>query len=75
MTKEGWFPGYTCGAVMQALDQYANKGMFDKDSLVVVIFPDHGTKYMNKIYSDEWMKEQNFYDSNQPQKKPATYIK
>jgi cystathionine beta-synthase len=74
VTTEGFFPGYTCGAVMQATDQYASKGMFDKDSFVVLIFPDHGSRYMNKIYSDEWMKEQGFYDESKPQSFPAIYI-
>jgi cystathionine beta-synthase len=59
--KEGMFPGYTCGAVMQATKQYAAKNMFTKDSFVVLIFPDHGSRYMNKIYSDEWMKQNDFF--------------
>ena len=58
--KEGMFPGYTSGAVMQATKQYATKGMFTEDSFVVLIFSDHGSRYMNKIYSDVWMKENNF---------------
>lgn len=74
VTKEGFFPGYTCGAVMQATAQYAAKDSFDKDSIVVLIFPDHGSRYMNKIYSDEWMKEQGFYDAEMPQNYPAIYI-
>ena len=60
--KEGIFPGYTSGAVMQATEQYEQKGMFDKNSHVVLIFPDHGSRYMNKIYSDIWMKEQGFLE-------------
>jgi cystathionine beta-synthase len=58
--KEGIFPGYTSGAVMQATKQYAAKNMFNEDSFVVLIFADHGSRYMNKIYSDDWMKENNF---------------
>ena len=57
---EGIFAGYTSGAVLQATAQYAALGKFDKDSVVVVILPDHGSRYMNKIYSDTWMKEQGF---------------
>jgi len=57
---EGMFYGYTSGAVLQATEQYASKGFFDEDSFVVLIFPDHGSRYMNKIYSDDWMKEQGF---------------
>jgi len=61
--KEGLFTGYTSGAVVQATLQYAEKGYFDKDSMVVMILPDHGSRYMEKIYSDEWMREQGFFDS------------
>lgn len=60
--KEGIFPGYTSGAVMQAAVQYNDKDYFTEDSCVVLIFPDHGSRYMNKIYSDAWMKEQGFID-------------
>jgi cystathionine beta-synthase len=60
--KEGIFCGYTSGAVIQATRQYAAMDMFDKESIVVVIFPDHGSRYMNKIYSDSWMQAQGFLD-------------
>ena len=60
---------------MQATEQYANKEMFDNDSFVVLIFPDHGSRYMSKIYSDDWMEAQGFYDPKLPQNKPSTYIK
>lgn len=61
--KEGLFVGYTSGAAIQAVKQYANKGEFDKNSLVVIVFPDHGSRYMSKVFSDEWMSEQGFFDS------------
>jgi len=54
---EGLFMGYTSGATMQAVRQYAEMGRFDENSIVVVLFADHGSRYMNKIYSDEWMKK------------------
>jgi cystathionine beta-synthase len=60
--KEGIFCGYTSGAVIQATRQYAAMDMFDNESIVVVIFPDHGSRYMNKIYSDSWMQAQGFLD-------------
>ncbi len=63
--KEGLFVGYTSGAAMQAVKQYATAGKFNKDSVIVVIFPDHGSRYMSKIYNDEWMTEQGFFDSIQ----------
>lgn len=73
--KEGLFPGYTCGAVMEATKQYAKKGMFSPKSFVVLIFPDHGSRYVNKIYSDKWMKEQGFFDNQLIQNKPTHRIK
>ncbi|PQJ74440.1 PLP-dependent cysteine synthase family protein [Polaribacter gangjinensis] len=59
---EGIFAGYTSGAVVQAAKQFAAQNYFDKDSVVVLIFPDHGSRYMNKIYSDAWMKAQGFFE-------------
>ena len=59
---EGLFMGYTSGAAIQAVKQYAEAGKFDEKSIVVVLFADHGSRYMNKIYSDDWMKKQGFID-------------
>ena len=59
---EGLFVGYTSGAAMQGLKQLNASGEFDKNSKIVVIFPDHGSRYMSKIYSDEWMSNQGFFD-------------
>ncbi len=60
---EGLFVGYTSGAVMQAIKQYGEEGEFNADSNVVAIFPDHGSRYMSKVFSDDWMNEQGFFDS------------
>ena len=60
---EGLFVGYTSGAAMQALKQLNAEGEFKKGDNVVVIFPDHGSRYMSKVYSDKWMEEQGFFDS------------
>jgi len=61
--KEGLFVGYTSGAAFQAVKQYAEEGEFDANSKVVIIFPDHGSRYMSKVFSDEWMNDQGFFDS------------
>ena len=61
--KEGLFVGYTSGAAFQAVKQYAEEGEFDENSKVVIIFPDHGSRYMSKVFSDAWMSEQGFFDS------------
>ncbi|MGM5471183.1 PLP-dependent cysteine synthase family protein [Flavobacteriaceae bacterium LMO-SS05] len=60
---EGLFVGYTSGAAMQAIKQLSAEGEFKKGDQIVVIFPDHGSRYMSKIYSDKWMEEQGFFDS------------
>jgi len=60
---EGLFVGYTSGAAMQGIKQLNEEGEFDKNSNVVVIFPDHGSRYMSKVFSDDWMSEQGFFDS------------
>ena len=61
--SEGLFVGYTSGAAMQAVKQLNKLGHFNKNSVVVIIFPDHGSRYMSKIYSDTWMIEQGFFDT------------
>ncbi len=61
-SSEGLFVGYTSGAAMQALKQLNAQNEFDSNSNVVVIFPDHGSRYMSKIYSDKWMNTQGFSD-------------
>jgi cystathionine beta-synthase len=73
---EGLFVGYTSGAVMQALKQLDAEGEFKKGDHVVVIFPDHGSRYMSKIYSDKWMEDQGFFDNkNEVSVKTVQYIK
>jgi len=72
---EGLFVGYTSGAAMQGLKQLNEEGVFDKDSVVVVIFPDHGSRYMSKIYSDQWMNQQGFFDAKNEAEVSIEYIK
>ncbi|GAK77341.1 MAG: cysteine synthase family protein [Nonlabens ulvanivorans] len=60
---EGLFVGYTSGAAMQAVKLLNDEGRFDENSKVVIIFPDHGSRYMSKIYNDQWMQDQGFFDS------------
>ncbi|MDG1219508.1 MAG: cysteine synthase family protein [Flavobacteriaceae bacterium] len=60
---EGLFVGYTSGAALQAVKQYDSKNEFKSEDFVVIIFPDHGSRYLSKIYSDKWMETQGFFDS------------
>ncbi len=73
---EGLFVGYTSGAAMQGIKQLTEEGEFDENSKVVVIFPDHGSRYMSKVYSDDWMTEQGFFDTkNEASVQPIEIIK
>ena len=74
--KEGLFVGYTSGAAMQAVKQLSKKNIFNKNSNVVLIFCDHGSRYMSKIYSDKWMYDQGFFNFEKSElEKPIEYIK
>jgi len=59
--KEGILSGYTSGAAIQALKQIKNE--LNHNSRVVVIFPDHGSRYITKVFNDQWMEEQGFTNS------------
>ena len=73
---EGLFVGYTSGAAMQAIKQLGDEGRFKSSDCVVVIFPDHGSRYMSKIYSDKWMNDQGFFDTiNMESTQSIEYIK
>lgn len=62
---EGLFVGYTSGAALEAARLYNQNNEFDLNSQVVLIFPDHGSRYMNKIYSNQWMQEQGFLSKDE----------
>ncbi|HLT49137.1 PLP-dependent cysteine synthase family protein [Aequorivita nionensis] len=72
---EGLFVGYTSGAAMQGIKQLEEEGEFDENSNIVVIFPDHGSRYMSKIYNDEWMQQQGFFDSETAEIHQIEYVK
>jgi len=63
-TTEGLFAGYTSGAVIQAVKQLNEIGEFKPEDIVVLIFPDHGSRYMSKVYNDQWMEDQGFFDNS-----------
>ncbi|MFT4754172.1 MAG: cystathionine beta-synthase [Salibacteraceae bacterium] len=56
--KEGLFMGYSAGSAFGAVRQM--KDQLKEDDVVVILFHDHGSRYVGKVYNDEWMKEQNF---------------
>jgi len=56
--EEGIFAGNSCGAAIKGVLQL--KRNFKKSDVVVVLLHDSGTRYVGKIYNDEWMKKMNF---------------
>ena len=55
---EGIFSGNSCGAAVKGLLQLKNK--FKKTDVVVVLLHDSGSRYIGKIYNDDWMEKMNF---------------
>ena len=58
--EEGIFIGYSAGSALQGLLQL--KAQLKKDDVVVVVFHDHGSRYVGKVYNDQWMMERGFLD-------------
>jgi cystathionine beta-synthase len=56
--KEGIFAGNSTGSAVAGLLQM--KHMFKEGNVVVIIFPDHGSRYMGKMYNDDWLRDRGF---------------
>lgn len=60
--KEGMFLGNSAGAAIKGLLQL--KEHFTKDDVVVVLFHDHGSRYVGKMFNDEWMEEMGWLEES-----------
>lgn len=58
--EEGLFCGYSAGSCLQGLIQL--KDRLKKEDVVVCVFHDHGSRYVGKIYNDQWMMERGFLE-------------
>lgn len=58
--EEGIFVGYSAGSAIKGVIQL--KEHFKPDDVVVVLFHDHGSRYVAKIFNDDWMRERGFLD-------------
>ncbi|MDP9080488.1 MAG: pyridoxal-phosphate dependent enzyme [Bacteroidota bacterium] len=56
--KEGIFAGNSTGSAIAGVLQMKDK--FKEGDIVVVIFPDHGTRYLGKMYNDDWLRDRGF---------------
>jgi len=60
--EEGIFAGNSAGSAMAGLLQL--KDHFKAGDLIVVIFHDHGSRYMGKMFNDDWMREKGFFEKS-----------
>ncbi len=60
--EEGLFVGWSCGTAVFGALEYARENNLTEDDVIVVLLPDHGTRYLGKIYNDEWMRAQGYID-------------
>ncbi len=62
--EEGLFVGWSCGSAVYGALSYAKEHLSEDDTMVIIL-PDHGTRYLGKIYSDNWMKDHGFQESKE----------
>ncbi|NJN41596.1 MAG: pyridoxal-phosphate dependent enzyme [Flammeovirgaceae bacterium] len=57
--EEGLFVGWSSGSAVHGALEFAKENLKESD-MMVILLPDHGTRYLNKVYNDEWMKVHGF---------------
>jgi cystathionine beta-synthase len=62
--EEGLFVGWSSGSAVFGAMEYAREHM-TKEDVMVILLPDHGTRYLNKVYNDQWMKDHGFLEERQ----------
>jgi len=60
--EEGLFVGWSSGSAIHGALEYAREYL-KKDDLMVILLPDHGTRYLAKVYNDQWMKDHGFLET------------
>jgi cystathionine beta-synthase len=60
--EEGLFVGWSSGSAIHGALEYARE-FLKKDDIMVILLPDHGTRYLTKIYNDQWMKDHGFLET------------
>ncbi len=61
--EEGLFCGWSCGSAVHGALEFAKDNMKEDDTMVIIL-PDHGTRYLGKIYNDDWMRDHGFLETN-----------
>jgi cystathionine beta-synthase len=60
--EEGLFVGWSSGSALHGALEYAKEHL-KKDDMMVILLPDHGTRYLAKVYNDQWMKDHGFLET------------
>ncbi len=60
--EEGMFVGWSSGSAVHGALEYAREHL-KKDDVMVILLPDHGTRYLAKVYNDNWMKDHGFLET------------
>ena len=58
--EEGIFAGGSCGSAVAGAIKYAREQQLGADDVVVIILPDSGSRYLSKVFDDDWMRENGF---------------
>ncbi|MDU8951550.1 MAG: pyridoxal-phosphate dependent enzyme, partial [Bifidobacterium sp.] len=69
--EEGLLVGGSSGMAVMAALKYAREHDLDENQLVVVLLPDSGRSYMEKIFNDDWMRANGFADVVERTSKPS----
>ncbi|MEQ8925866.1 MAG: cystathionine beta-synthase [Fulvivirga sp.] len=62
--EEGLFVGWSCGSAVYGALEYAKDNLKEDDTMVIIL-PDHGTRYLAKLYNDNWMKDHGFIEARE----------
>ncbi|MCY4226552.1 MAG: pyridoxal-phosphate dependent enzyme [Gammaproteobacteria bacterium] len=62
--EEGMFVGWSCGSAVWGALEWAKEHLKD-DDVMVIILPDHGTRYLAKVYNDDWMRDHGFLENRE----------
>jgi cystathionine beta-synthase len=60
--EEGLFVGWSSGSALHGALEYSQHVNLKESDLMVILLPDHGTRYLAKIYNDQWMKDHGFLE-------------
>lgn len=60
--EEGLFVGWSSGSAVHGALEYARENLKEND-IMVILLPDHGTRYLAKVYNDQWMKDHGFLET------------